>query len=710
MKYHLGRAALCASMLITASAAASAQDQAGPVELEEVLVFGTLSNYGAMKSEVPILETARSISIETEQQLIDKGVLSLDQAYTYSAGVFGETFGYATRGDWVRVRGLEVPQYRDSLQALFGNYNNTRPDIFTLEQVEILKGPASVLYGQGSPGGIVNVVSKRPKSEARHTFGAEAGSFSRGQFTLDSTGPLTEDGTWLYRMVALYRDSETQIDEIDDESLVLAPSISYRPSQDTDLTLLLNYTDNETDSAAQFLPIAGTLEPAPNGQRIDNNAYFGEPTFNRFDTETTALTLLASHRFNQTWSMELTSRYTDGSADYQQAWPSFILGDRYVRNLDGSLYQDGTVPRSFFRSDATSEQIAFDARFRANFDTGSLQHRVMLGGQYQDVTLTDAGYYAYALGYAFQPGEPTTPLGDTYWINLFNPQYGNVPPDELLDALYAESPDSEAEDLGLYIHDHMTLGSLHLTLGLRYDETETTVASESQDDDAISVSAGLLYEFDNGLAPYVNYAESFDPVIGDNGAGQALEPREGEQLEIGLKYQPVNFPALVTLAWFDIEQTNLNDPQSRPGQLQQQSGKANVEGVELEAQATLGDFQLEFNASHLETENVDGFRFASVPEDQASAWVSWRPKGAFSGLRVGGGVRYVGDSYGGFDNLRTPSYTLGDVMLGWGAGPWDVQLNVRNITDKDYIATCIARGDCYVGRERTVVARLQYTF
>ena len=285
-----------------------------------------------------------------------------------------------------------------------------------------------------------------------------------------------------------------------------------------------------------------------------------------------------------------------------------------------------------------------------------------------------------------------------------------MPPDELLDALYAESPDSEAEDLGLYIHDHMTLGSLHLTLGLRYDETETTVASESQDDDAISVSAGLLYEFDNGLAPYVNYAESFDPVIGDNGAGQALEPREGEQLEIGLKYQPVNFPALVTLAWFDIEQTNLNDPQSRPGQLQQQSGKANVEGVELEAQATLGDFQLEFNASHLETENVDGFRFASVPEDQASAWVSWRPKGAFSGLRVGGGVRYVGDSYGGFDNLRTPSYTLGDVMLGWGAGPWDVQLNVRNITDKDYIATCIARGDCYVGRERTVVARLQYTF
>ncbi|MBL4672148.1 MAG: TonB-dependent receptor plug domain-containing protein, partial [Arenicella sp.] len=126
--------------------------------LEEIKVVGELSLYSATKSDTPILETARSISVETADSLVDIGALELADAYTYSSGVTGEVFGFATRGDWVRVRGLDVPQYQDSLQSLFGNYNNTRSEVYTLEQVEILKGPVSVLFGQGSPGGIVNLV------------------------------------------------------------------------------------------------------------------------------------------------------------------------------------------------------------------------------------------------------------------------------------------------------------------------------------------------------------------------------------------------------------------------------------------------------------------------------------------------------------------------------------------------------------------------
>ncbi|WP_165787084.1 TonB-dependent siderophore receptor [Pseudohalioglobus lutimaris] len=691
-------------------AVANAYANTEETQLEEVLVYSTLSRFSALKSDTPIMEAARSVSIVSEQQIVDRGALTLDDTFTYSAGVIGETYGYATRGDWVRVRGLDVPQYQDSLQSLFGNYNNTRPHVYTLEQVEILKGPASVLYGQGSPGGLVNVVSKRPQEETEHEIRAEYGTFDYTQFALDSTGAVSSSGDFLYRMVAVYRDTDTQVDQVTDKTMVLAPSVTWRPDADTDVTLLINYTDTQSDTAAQFLPIAGTLEPAANGKRIDSSAYLGDPAFNKYDATTTAMTLLATHRFNDIWSMELTSRYTDASADYQQAWPAFIGGDRYVYNSDGSLFEDGTVPRSWYRSDATSEQFAFDARFRASFDTGAISHRVLLGGQYQDVTTGDDGYYAYALGYLFIPGDLHPPGADQYWINVFNPTYGNVPPAEQLNALYAKGPRTTVKDAGVYASDHMTLGNWHLTLGLRWDDTESDTEGNTQRDDEISSSVGLLYQFDSGLAPYASYAESFEPVIGDNGTGTPLRPQEGEQIEIGIKYQPDAFPALVTLAWFDLEQSNLPDPLNNPGEFEQQSGKATVRGLELESIARLGDVELQFNWSKLETESANDYRFDSVPEDQASAWVTWRPTGSWEGFRAGAGIRYVGETWGGLDQTKTPSYTLGDLMLGYTWRNWDAALNVRNIEDKDYFATCLARGDCFPGDQRSAVASLRYQF
>lgn len=697
-----------APLLISALATAPLSAAEAPQPpMEETLVFGTLSRFSALKSDTPIMESARSVSIITQQQIIDMGALTLDDTFTYSAGVFGETYGFATRGDWVKVRGLDVPQYQDSLQSLFGNYNNTRPHIYTLEQVEILKGPASVLFGAGSPGGIVNVISKRPREEQMHEVQLELGNNERVQLALDSTGAIAGNDEWLYRMVAVYLDTDTQVDHVDEETLVLAPSITWRPGDDTDITVLLNYTDTEGDVAAQFLPIYGTLLAAPNGREIDSSSYLGDPDFNYYNTETKSVTLLASHRFNDVWSMEFTSRYTDGEADYQQAWPAFIGGDRYVYNDDDSLYGDGTVPRSWYGADSTSEQAAVDIRFRANFETGQLEHAVLVGTQYQNVKLTDGGFYGYALGYDFLTGGPDTMSGDAYWINVFDPTYGNVPPSADLDALYAEDPDSETEDLGIYASDEISLGNWRLTLGLRYDETENTTDASKQEDDEISTSIGLLYQFDNGLAPYASYAESFEPVIGDNGRGQPLDPQEGEQVEIGIKYQPDSFPALVTLAWFDLEQSNLFDPLSTPGEYEQQSGVTKIDGIELEATAQFGDFTLELNVTKLDTEGPDGWRLASVPEEQASSWVTWRPA-ALDGFRAGAGVRYVGESWDGVDQLETPDYTLGDLMLGWEYRNWDFSFNVRNITDKSYYATCLARGDCFPGDERTLVGRVTY--
>lgn len=716
--------ALTAGLLL-APAAFAAQDETddeqekvvaeeSAKQLDRVVVSGQMSRYSALKSDTPIMETSRSVSVETAGDFLDMGALELSDTYLYSAGVFGETYGFATRGDWVKVRGLDVPEYRDSLQALFGFYNNSRPHIYTLEQVEILKGPASVLYGQGSPGGLVNIVSKRPREDMRNEVFMQAGNYNYMQVGVDVGGKLNDSGTLLYRVVAVGRDADTMVDYVSNDTQVIAPSITWQPGAVTSFTLLGNYQDAKGDTGAQFLPIRGTLLPAPNGEFIESETYLGDPSFNRYNTETSSLTLLAEHMFNATWSMEATARWTDGTADYHQAWPSFIGGDRYVRNPDGSLYENGTVPRTWYRSDAVSEQLASDVRFRAEFLAGDTEHELMLGVQYQDVTTENDSAYAYALGYDFATGGPDATYGDQFWINLFNPAYGNVPSDAILDNFFTDGPAANTIDRGVYINDLITWDNWHFTAGIRYDDVSTDTGYAEQDDDAVSTSVGALYLFDNGFAPYANFAESFEPVVGiDSVTNRPLKPQEGRQYEIGLKYQPVGNGSYMTVAWFDIEQSNLPNPAGMPGALSQQEGVAEITGFELETRTTLAQgLALEFNASRLSTENPDGTNFATVPEQQASAWLDYRSNiGSDMGLRSGLGVRYVGESNDGSDNIVTPSFTLVDFMVGYRVNDnWDLRLNVNNATDKEYLATCLDREDCFYGQRRTVIGTVAYRF
>ncbi len=210
-----------------------------------------------------------------------------------------------------------------------------------------MKGPASVLYGRGSPGGIVNVVSKVPQAERQSELLAEFGNFARRQLAGDLTGPIDEEGRWLYRFVGLYRDTGTQVNFVDENAVVIAPSLTWRPTDASQITLLGNYQKTDSDTGAQFVPIAGSLLPAPNGEFFDPDVYLGEPEFNRYNTETRSLSLLADHALNDVFSIEATARITEGEADYNQAWPAFIGGSRFVSNPDGSLYEGGRIPRSF---------------------------------------------------------------------------------------------------------------------------------------------------------------------------------------------------------------------------------------------------------------------------------------------------------------------------------------------------------------------------
>ncbi len=676
----------CATLALTT--AATAQDTTPKEDIEEIMISGKLTRYSATKSDTPVFETSRSISIEDQQALRDKGALELADAYVYTAGVFGETFGVATRGDWVKVRGLDVPEYRDSLQALFGNYNNTRSDIYTLEQVELLKGPSSVLYGQGSPGGLINVVSKRPKEDFQGEIIADYGTFDRKQIAADFTGNIDENGKFLYRMVALYRDSDTQINHVENNAVVIAPSLTWRPSDATNITILANYQEQTGDTAAQFLPVDGTLRPAPNGEFIPFDTYLGEPEFNRYDRETYSATLLASHDISANWTTELTARYTKGEADYRQAWPAFIGGTRYVD-------ANGTVARTFYQSDASSEQFAIDGRIKGIFETGALEHNILVGVDYQNVKTENDYYYAFA------------PVG--FFINVFNPVYGNVPTVDQLGP-YFDFPASKNNQIGISIQDQIRYDKWLFTLGIRGDKVNSDTGTVEQDDENISLSFGGMYQFENGLSPYASYSESFQPVVGTLFDGSAFAPEQGKQYEVGVKYQIPGTQSLITAAYFDIEQTNIRTADPTNVGFQVQEGDVKIKGFEIEANAQFGDFNIDANYSYLDTETTAGFRLNSVPDHQASTWIGWRPTGKLSGFKAGFGLRYVGESWGGADILRTPDYLLADAMIGYETEHWDLTVNARNLTNKEYLSTCLARGDCFVGEERTVVARLAYKF
>ncbi len=706
---------LSASLFLSIAPFAVAQENSSGSNIEEVIVTGQLSEFGASKSATPILETARSISIETAESFLDKGALTLGSTLEYTSGVDANTFGPSTRVDSVKIRGFDAAEYRDGQQIKFGYYNNTRTDVYMLEQVEVLKGPASVLYGKGTPGGLLNMVSKLAGPDKANEIVLDSGTHERQQIAADFNTKLAEN--IYFRTVGVYRDSGHPVDKVKDDALILMPSITYDNGQ-TKVTGLFEYSNRDSDTSSQFLPLTGTgcvdgnvtVTPIEicanaNGQRIDSSTYHGEPGFNHFDTDSTMASLLASHVFNDNFSIDGIFRYKDGKSDYRQAWVDITL----LRTGRPRVDSTGNATRTIYHSDASSQQAAADVRARYTFETGALDHELFLGAAYQDIKTDNRSL--------FLRGQDT--------INPYNPVYDGVP------AIFNDATNltsfsyQKAKDFGIYISDQISLGAWKFNVGLRYDEieTETNRTTNAQDDDATSFSAGVLYAFDSGLSPYISFAESFEPVIGQIGPPDALvtaKPKEGEQTEVGIKYQPNGTQTYITLAYFDIEESNLSVPGPNGGNVQ--SGKGTVSGFEVEAQTLIGDWSLEGNLSLIDTEDAKGLPFASIAENRASAWAQYRPsRGPLMNFKFGFGVRYIGEreSNGAFASsavlsgpvrVVTDETWLADLLIGYETDNWDLTLNARNLLDEEYYGMCLARGDCFPGEERSVVGRATYKF
>ncbi len=701
----LSTMALAVATCIGVNAAEQPSEQDKPTNKDQVLTIvskrGTIAYVSASgtKDNTPIVETPISVSVLTEQRIQDLGAETIQDALGYVAGVYNGPFGVDTRGDWSMVRGSSPVQYLDGMKMLYGYYNNVRPNPYALDQIEILKGPASVLYGQGTIGGIVNLVSKRPQSQTEGEVWGQLGNFNRRQIAFDYTDAADEDASVLYRFNGLMRDSETQTDFVDDDSYYFSPAFTFFIGDNTEWTLIANAQKNETGSSTQFLPHAGTVRPTEFGF-VPSNRFVSEPGYDRYDTEQTSLTSIMDHDLNADWSFHWSLRYMDSHSEYRTMYP-------YRFNPTGSpfdlLPDNRTVVRSLYLADKEAESLTTDLRLHGLFDTGSVQHNFVVGFDYQNADLSEASLFGYQAGGS---------------LDVYAPVYGTL--DLSVEPELTSVTAGTQQQSGVYLQNQMRFAERWIvSLGLRSDKAKTGDYQKPQNDYSETTKRfGVLYTASNGLHPYASYSESFDLIAGTDANGNLLKPKMGKQKEIGLKYQPQGTAHLITLAAYDTVEKNRTKSVIVDGvPTQTQLGEATVKGIELEAQLEWDEVDVYASYTKVsEASDENDLDINSVPDSMISIWTTYRPFDFWQGVKMGAGVRHVGASnfITNLNGVATPrqtdSYTVFNLMLGYEFEQLDISLNIDNATDETVIATCLDRGDCFFGQQRTITANVRYQF
>lgn len=717
------------------------------------------------KTNTPLKETPQSISVVGKEQMRDQGAQSVQEATRYVPGVFADPFGPDSRGDSSIVRGLAGQYFIDGLRATYG-YSQTMAPIepYALERVEVLRGPSSMLYGQAPTGGIINVASKLPSELPYTEVGVDYGSFDFKQVRLDSTGALTKDGKWLYRIVGLARDADTQVDYVDNDRLMLAPSITYRPTNNTSISVLGNFRDDHSGSTQQFLPAIGTLTPNKRGQRATHSTFAGEPD-DYYDTQSQSGTLLIDHKFSDDLKLHHVSRYAHTENAYDSTYPalltparfSFLAGLGIVLDPTNAPFLNGgesQVARARTKTDQQTDIFNTDTNLTGTFRTGWASHKVTGGIDYMHYGTDQQN--AGTLIDNLVPGQPT--------FDIYDPRYGRstfllslgggfVPADNV--PMFARPHEAQIQT-GLYIQDQIKLGPWTGVFGIRQDWlTAEQAGAPDEKDTATTGRAALMYNFDFGLTPYVSYSTSFAPQpgqpVGDHILatvyGQTLRPAgplEGEQVEIGFKYQPNGAPFTINAALYELKEENqIVQPDILFDGIQ--GANVKVRGFEIEALGKVTP-ELKIIGTYSYTDAIyekypelfpyasgipafmEGKRVDGIPQHLASLWAIYSVQdGPLRGLSFGGGARYVGSAesngaevqivgpgipvIGQELKITTPSYTLFDAMVAYETDDWRWQLTAQNLEDKFVVTSCaVYRGDCFIGQARTILTGFTYKF
>lgn len=690
----------------TSGAAGAVPEGAIPLDTIEVrgeTAWGPVNGFVATRSasgsktDTPLIETPQSVSIVTRDQIRDTRAQTVAETLSYTPGVATQAPIFSRLADDLMVRGFNVAtgntgNLRDGMKLQSNVYDGGQ-EPYGLERVELLRGAASVLYGQLSPGGLVNTVSKRPTPTRFGEINVEYGSYQRRQISGDIGGALTEDGQLSYRLTGLVRKSETQVDHVGDDKVYIAPALTWAPSAATSLTLLGYYQQVRT----RFAPPMPYVNTRFN--QVPRDLFIGEPAYDRFDGDQYAIGYLFEHSFSDALKLRHSLRYFH--ADLTWDYLSF-----------GGLRANGlTLNRGVSDREETSTGFTTDTSLETKFDTGPVRHTVI------------AGLDSYRRTYdTHRRGGTVGPL-----LDIYAPVYGTTYP--TLGAV-DNGNDNLSNQYGIYLQDQMKIADKWvLVLGGRHDWADSTVRTYSnnrvtrQDDSAFTGRAGLVYLFDNGIAPYVSYSQSFQPQPGADRLGNAFKPTEGEQYEAGIRYQPLGTNLLLSAAVYDLKQNNTLTPDPlAPFAFSVQTGEVRSRGVEFEAKASLDALNLAAGYAYTDarvtqSNNPDelGQRVDLVPLHSFGLWADYDlSRFGLKGLRLGGGVRYMSSTNITGYAYDVPGRTIVDAMMSYdfaAVAPslkgMVLQVSAKNLFDKQYM-TCVTSTGCRYGDPRTVTASLSY--
>ena len=664
------------------------------ITVEETGGFSAASSTSATKMNAPLIEIPQSVSVVTQDQLVARNVQTVNEAIRYTGSVDVDTFGNETRFDWINIRGFDQSTYglyRDNSRWQSGNVSG-QIDPYMIQEVDIVKGPSSVLYGQNQPGGLVNLVTKRPPSRKVQEVVLSYGSYNRIQAAADFGGPISADGKWRYRLTALARESDSQVDHVADNRWFIAPGLTWAPSDRTTWTILTDYQKDDT-GWSMFLPAQGTLLSNPNGD-IPVDTFIGEPDYDYFERTQWSIGSLWEHQLSEAWSLRNTLRYSTIEFDGKDVFGGGLQEDLRTLNRFGF---GNTLDLRLFTMDMS-------AALRAK--TGNVAHNVLFGVDYSNSQTDNLS------GFSVAPP-----------IDIYDPQYGAALPD-----LFYYSDISQPIDLlGFYVQDHMKIGQRWVaTMALRHDSTQMTTeqrignVTTGQDASEVTGRVGLTYLSAGGFAPYASYSTSFLPVSGTTFGGDTFDPTTGEQIEGGVKFQPRGSNSFFTASIFQITQDNVSvpDPENPFNNVQQ--GQIRSRGWEVEAIGNLAT-TLNFIASYSQldqeiTETTDPLALGNRPPLAPDSLFSLHGEytvgyGALAGLGFGAGFRYVGSRAGDTANtIEVPSYSLIDASIRYLWRNVEFQVNGTNLADETYVAVCQSINYCNYGSARKLITTVRYRF
>ncbi|ELC3157676.1 TonB-dependent siderophore receptor [Vibrio harveyi] len=707
IKFHRSTLAVVVSALIAGHAVADED----VTQLETMTVLGETYRNTATKTSLEPEETPQAITIITKDEMDLRGVSTVSEALRYSSGVNTELRGGAvTRLDLFNIRGfINYTNFYDGLPLLFNGWNlQPQIDATAVEQVEVFKGPTSVLYGNIPPGGMVNIIAKTPQSEPANTVSVSTGTNSLKEVNFDTTGQIG-DSNVNYRIVGMAKQRDGQAETSEDERYLIAPSFDWQATDNTLVNVNVYYQNDPSAGIYTTVPAAGSVLDNPLGS-LSPDTYLGDKNWNTYEREVLMIGYKILHDFNNNWQFLQNARYMTADSYQENTYNSPLAAD------------NRTIGRNAYLTDEDSTSFVIDNQLSGYVAHGNFEHNLLLGLDYQ--YLDSDVKYKDTLGYSLAQ-------------DIFNPNHNQIDRDALKFA-YQQALDIKTKQLGVYFQDQLRYNNLVTIAGLRWDKYESdtntvsdylgtvTPSKEKLDENNVSFRVGALYELDFGLSPYLTYSESFEPIAGADASGKAFDPSTGHQWELGFKYAPLGGDVSGNLALFHITKKNaiLTDP-NNPYAPQYQAGEVVSQGAELEAkwQATpQADLTLNYTYINMEIKedsyyHQEGKTPVWVPEQTASLWANYYYEGTLTGLRTSAGIRYVGKTEMDAQNSdQVPDYTLVDLAASYDLSAASqsldgasVTLSASNIFDEEYYS-CYDKNNCWFGAERSIEAKLEYKF